>query len=120
MRFLGIIMFSQGLLFQNSCVLWPFLLFLQQKLKKSSFRWLPFSSSGYKEAKNNKLVVTIKKKYNYEKVNDDPDGSHDRHRSKCTVQHQLLQSVWWQYRFFDNTFELWRRLHHKLLQSVWR
>ena len=45
----------------------------------------------YKEAKNKKLVVTIKKKYNYEKVNDDPDGSHDRHRSKCTVQHLLLQ-----------------------------
>jgi len=53
--------FSQGLLFQKSCILWPFLLFLRQKSKKSSFRWLPFTFSGYKEAKNNKLVVTIKK-----------------------------------------------------------
>lgn len=61
MRFLGIIMFSQGLLFQKSCVSWSLLLFLRHKSKKTSFRWLPFSFSGYKEAKNNKLVVTILK-----------------------------------------------------------
>ena len=31
------------------------------KFEKISFWWLPFTFSGYKEAKNNKLVVTIKK-----------------------------------------------------------
>lgn len=34
MRFLGIIMFSQGLLFLNICVLWPFLVFLRKIEKK--------------------------------------------------------------------------------------
>ena len=48
---------------------------------KNLFRRLPFDFSRYKEAKNNKLVVTILKKYNYEKVYDDIDDSHDRHRS---------------------------------------
>ena len=32
-----------------------------QKLKKYCFWWLPFDISEYKEAKNNKLVVTIKR-----------------------------------------------------------
>ncbi len=54
-----------------------------RKTKKSMGKWLPFDYSGYKEAKNNKLVTF--KKYNYEEVNDDSDGSHDSHRSKCTA-----------------------------------
>lgn len=46
--------FSQGLLFENSCIFIAIGVILHQDRIYFCFWWLPFDISEYKEAKNNK------------------------------------------------------------------